>query len=309
MTVVARFLVLVLGWSCLVGAGLAVADVDLTSLAGTLVLALVLMPSPFVAAVVAEGGLRRERLALPRRGARSVLVYVLAPGVVVVASLALLVGLVAIGSHLLGPGPPLGAVATSGEQLVASATAALGGAAVEAAGYPPPLPVLLVAAVAGAVVAGWTVNGLVALGEEHGWRGLLWERWRHLGVVRANVLIGVVWGLWHAPVVVQGYNYPGAPALGVLGMVVFCTGASTALTALRELTGSVLPAAAAHGVLNGLAPLLLLLLPGASPVLSGPVGVLSAGAFAAVGAVLWWRVRGRAAGGDPRERSRATPEG
>lgn len=294
MSTTARFLVLALGWSVLVGAALAVADVDLGSVVGAVVLAVVLMPSPFVAAVIAERGLRRDRLRLPRGGVLPVLVYLLAPAAVVVSALALVVVAVVVGGEVLGATSVLGRLATTGEAVADGAVQALGPAAVEAAGPPPPVLVLVLASVAGAVVAGWTINGLFALGEEYGWRGLLWDELRHLGVLRANVLIGLAWGLWHAPLVLQGYNYPGSPVLGVVTMVVFCTGASTALTALRELTGSVLPAAAAHGVLNALAPLLLLLLPGAHPVVAGPVGLLGAGAFLAVGAVLWQVVHRRA---------------
>jgi len=45
-------------------------------------------------------------------------------------------------------------------------------------------------------------------------------------VLRANVLIGLVWGLRHAPPVVQGHDYPGSPVTGVVVTVVFCAGAS-----------------------------------------------------------------------------------
>ncbi|MGQ7297091.1 CPBP family intramembrane glutamic endopeptidase [Quadrisphaera sp. KR29] len=292
MSLASRFVVVVLSWSALVGALLAVAGVAPASLTGVLVLALLLMPSPLVAALVLERGVVRERLRLPRGGLRPVLVHLLAPAAVVVAALGLL-AVVVLASAALGGPSSLGRPVTSGADLVAAAGQLLGEDAVAAAGPPPPLPVLLVVAVVGAVVAGWTVNGLFALGEEYGWRGLLWERWRYLGPLRANLLIGLVWGLWHAPVVVQGYDFPGRPVAGALTMVVFCTGASAALTALRELTSSVLPVAAAHGVLNGLAPLALLLVPGASAVVAGPVGLVSAGSFAAVGALLWRLVRRR----------------
>jgi membrane protease YdiL (CAAX protease family) len=171
----------------------------------------------------------------------------------------------------------------------------LGQAAVDAAGPPPPVAVLLLAGFWGALVAGWTINGLVAVGEEYGWRGLMWEELRGRGVVKANVVIGIVWGLWHAPVILQGYNYPGHPVAGILAMILFCGGMSTTLTALRELTGSVLPAAAAHGTFNACAPLLLLLAPDVTAPLTGPLGLLGAAILILLGAVLWVLVRARTA--------------
>jgi hypothetical protein len=100
--------------------------------------------------------------------------------------------------------------------------------------------------------------------------------------------------VWHAPLILQGYNYPGFPLLGVLAMVAVCTGMSFVLTALRELTGSLLPVAAAHGMLNGIAPILLILAPDAHPVLFGPLGLLGASIFALVGAAAWTTIRRRA---------------
>jgi len=46
-------------------------------------------------------------------------------------------------------------------------------------------------------------------------------------------------------------------------------------------------------VVNGLAPVLFLLNPGVHPVVAGPVGLLSGGVLAVVGATLWALVRHR----------------
>lgn len=306
------FLAVALGWAALVGLGLHLADVDLGSVTGVVVLAVVYMPSPFVAALVAERGLVRSRFRLPRASVRAVATFLLAPAVVVVAAVLALLGVVLVAGSLLDL-PGFGALALTSGAVVAGAAELLGPEAVAEAGPPPPVVVLLLAGVWGALLAGWTVNGLVAMGEEYGWRGLMWEELRHLGVVRASAATGLAWGLWHAPVVVQGYNYPGSPVLGVVAMVVFCTGFSVALAGLRELTGSVLPVAAAHGMFNALAPIALLLSPGAHPVVAGPVGVVSGVLLALVGALLWARVRGRApatdvAGTQPVSPGRTSPD-
>jgi hypothetical protein len=59
-----------------------------------------------------------------------------------------------------------------------------------------------------------------------------------LGRWRAALLYGVAWGLWHAPVIVGGYNYPGHPVAGVLAMCGFTTAVALLQTAARLRTGA-----------------------------------------------------------------------
>lgn len=83
-----------------------------------------------------------------------------------------------------------------------------------------PAGLLGVVAVFGLVLGlGATVNAIFAFGEEFGWRGyLLWELapW---GFWKASFAIGAVWGLWHAPIIVAGYNYPSFSIIGVGAMM------------------------------------------------------------------------------------------
>src|SRR5436305_814196 len=62
----------------------------------------------------------------------------------------------------------------------------------------------------------------LAFGEQWGWRGYLLPRLLPLGQWPALLLSGAIWGLWHAPVILLGYNYPQHPILGVLVMVGTC---------------------------------------------------------------------------------------
>lgn len=102
--------------------------------------------------------------------------------------------------------------------------------------------------------AGITINALVALGEELMWRGYLWERTRELGFWPASLQIGVVWGVWHAPLVyLLGYNYPQHRLLGVVFMVVFTILLTPWMLYLREKGGAVAAAAIFHGALNAAA--------------------------------------------------------
>jgi membrane protease YdiL (CAAX protease family) len=286
------YLLVAFAWAALAGGLLGLIRIDLGSVAGSVLIAVLYMPSPMVAALIAERGLRRDRLGLPRRGVRPALPYVLLPAGAVVGFVLIFLGVVFLGGNVLGI-DAVGTLALTPEQVMAAAADLLGQEAVAAAGPPPPAAVLLLAGLWGALIAGWTLNGFFAMGEEYGWRGLMWDELRAQGPVRANLLIGVAWGLWHAPLIVQGYNYPGFPALGVVAMVAFCIGMSFVLTAVREVTGSLLPVAATHGMFNGIAPLLLILAPAAQPILAGPVGLVGAAIFALLGIAAWAGLRRR----------------
>ena len=74
---------------------------------------------------------------------------------------------------------------------------------------------LLFLSIGQVLMAGPTINAIVALGEELGWRGLLMHELKSLGFWRSSFAIGFFWGLWHLPMIVNGYNYPGYPILGL----------------------------------------------------------------------------------------------
>lgn len=73
----------------------------------------------------------------------------------------------------------------------------------------------------GGLLAGATINAVAGFGEELGWRGLLLRELSSMGFWRSSAVIGLVWGIWHAPIILQGHNYPQHPLAGVFMMVVF----------------------------------------------------------------------------------------
>ncbi|WOF24356.1 CPBP family intramembrane metalloprotease [Microbacterium betulae] len=134
-----------------------------------------------------------------------------------------------------------------------------------------------------------TGNALLALGEEVGWRGWLLPSLRPLGVWPSLLVSGAIWGLWHAPIILLGYNFGRADVVGVLLMVAGCVAWGVLFGWLRLRTGSVWPAVIGHASLNGLGQFIVFFLPlGASPdaALAGPLGVASWIVLAVVVAVL-----------------------
>jgi len=140
---------------------------------------------------------------------------------------------------------------------------------------PPPVPPSLTMAILLAIPA-FTIaplfNMLFAIGEELGWRGYLLARLLPLGPRRAALAVGVLWGLWHEPLVAMGWNYPGEPVRGPLLMIGFTVVWGVILAWLRVRSGSVWPAALAHGALNAEAGSVALFLTPASPLVGAPVG-------------------------------------
>jgi membrane protease YdiL (CAAX protease family) len=93
---------------------------------------------------------------------------------------------------------------------------------------------------------------LKGLGEEIGWRGFLaptFQRFR--GFAWAGVGTGIIWGLWHAPLIVGGGYNAGTPAwYGGACFMVSVTNMSVMLAWLRLRSGSLWTAALYHGVHN-----------------------------------------------------------
>ena len=105
------------------------------------------------------------------------------------------------------------------------------------------------------IVTAGPVAAFQTIGEEFGWRAYMDQKMEPLiGTVGTCIIGGIIWGLWHAPLTVEGHNfgkdYPGYPYAGFAMMALFCTLHGIMLMWLVKKTGSVIPAAIFHAVNN-----------------------------------------------------------
>jgi len=155
------------------------------------------------------------------------------------------------------------------------------------AGTPVPPVGVIVAAQLAAIPLAALFNSLFAFGEELGWRGWLVPALRPLGTWPALVLSGVIWGVWHAPVILLGYNFGRTDLSGVLFMIGGCIAWGVLLGWLRLRSASVWPAVIAHGSLNASGGMIVIFA-AAQPdlALAGPLGAAGWIVLAVVIAVL-----------------------
>lgn len=262
----ALFLVVAFAFAWLVAAPLWLSGQGLQT-PGAPVLLVVMMLGPTVATLAVVGLLRRRRGTLRATGLRAtggirswwrwgVLAW-LGPSVIALAALALAAAVGFYHVDLVG-------FSGFAEVLRATGTDRI----------PLPLSTLVLLQLVQIVLLGW-VNVVPALAEEWGWRGWLLPALLPVGRWPAVLLVGVVWGLWHAPVVLLGYNYPLAPApLRLLLMTVFCVVVGSLLGWLRLRSGSVWPAAIGHGFVNAAAGMPVLFAAAGAPVDPATTGLL-----------------------------------
>jgi membrane protease YdiL (CAAX protease family) len=144
-----------------------------------------------------------------------------------------------------------------------------------------------------AVLIAPILNAIPILGEEFGWRAYLQPKLMPLGGRKTMVLMGVIWGLWHAPLIAMGHNYgtnyPGAPWTGILATIwiMFLLGTFLGWAVLRG--GSVWPAVIGHGAFNGIAGIYVFFTQGNPNLLLGPsaAGLLGSWALAAVALIIF----------------------
>lgn len=163
-----------------------------------------------------------------------------------------------------------------------------------------------------ALAAGFTINMGVALGEELMWRGLLVEKLKSQTLLKASLVIGVLWGIWHVPLVLLvGHNYSIHRGIGLFLMLGVTVSMTPLMVILRLKGRSVLVPAVFHGTINALGPYLILLFKEPSPLLVGIQGISGIVTFSLLNSYLFLRYRSvtleeidlqkKRRGGEPRQ--------
>ena len=150
--------------------------------------------------------------------------------------------------------------------------------------------VIFIAQLAQGILIGPIINILFTLGEELGWRGYLLQKLsKEYSVQKSIIISGIIWGIWHAPIIAMGHNYGtgyiGAPWLGIFAMIVFCVVCGSYLSYLAIKTQSAIPCAIAHSAINAFAGISLCLYKGTPNPFIGPspTGVIGGSIFILVG--------------------------
>lgn len=123
------------------------------------------------------------------------------------------------------------------------------------------------------LIAGITVNAIAGFGEELGWRGFLLKQFKDMNFMKASIIIGIIWGIWHAPLILMGHNYPDHPVAGVFMMTIWCILLTPIFVYITIKSKSVIAAAILHGTLNATAGISILLIEGGNDLTIGMTGV------------------------------------
>lgn len=121
--------------------------------------------------------------------------------------------------------------------------------------------------------AGFTINAVFAFGEEVAWRGYLLKIFSGKKFLSVAFWTGVIWGFWHAPLILNGHNYPQHPVAGVFMMVPLCLLLTSVLMYFRLKSGSVVVPAIMHGTLNAVVGITNLVVTPADDLLYGGSGL------------------------------------
>lgn len=105
---------------------------------------------------------------------------------------------------------------------------------------------------------------IICFGEEFGWRAYLTPKLEKLMPTSAALIVsGVIWGLWHAPMILRGYNFGSEHKYaGLVMMCAACIFYGVFLTWLTKRTNSIYPAAICHSCIDTL-PIVSMLVPNA----------------------------------------------
>lgn len=162
-------------------------------------------------------------------------------------------------------------------------------------------PMYIVVAVVSSLTYAPLINMFAAVGEEVGWRGVLYPQLKlRFGAVKGRLLGGTVWGIWHWPLIAligyeYGTAYRGFPVLGMLVFCIFAVAFGVLCDFWYEKTGCIWVPAIAHGAANaaGTVPIAVCDPHYAGYMLLGPSpnGLLAGIPFVVAAVMILWKNR------------------
>lgn len=123
------------------------------------------------------------------------------------------------------------------------------------------------------LIAGATINAVAGFGEKLGWRGFLLKSFKEMSFLKASILIGFIWGIWHSPLILMGHNYPQHPEIGVLMMTLWCVLLTPLFLYITIKSKSVIAPAIMHGTLNATAGIAIMVIDGGNDLTVGMTGL------------------------------------
>jgi uncharacterized protein len=235
---------------------------------GLMIIGMAYMLVPMIAAIIVQKAIFKEQVAKPLG-----ISFSMNPWFFVAWFLPVIIAFAAMGVSLLFPGilftPDMSGFFNS---LKGAITPEQMDQAKQQLAAMPAHPIWL--GVIASLIAGTTVNAVLGFGEELGWRGLLLKELNFMGFWKSSALIGFIWGIWHAPLVLYaGLNYPEHPQMGVLIMVAWVIAISPLLSYIRIKAHSVIAASIFHGTLNAVPALAIILISGGDDLTVGITGL------------------------------------
>jgi len=135
-------------------------------------------------------------------------------------------------------------------------------------------------------------NSIFAFGEEYGWRGYLHDLLlEKFSIFKTLIITGVIWGLWHAPLIAMGYNYNQYPLPGVFLFILWTTFLGIFFGWLKIKSKSVLTAALGHGAINAYVGFGIIFAQTNNQLLGVPFGLPGLLAFLILAIIFLWDLK------------------